>query len=220
MKKLAIAILVISAVGLIGCSAGNNDDSVNNVSPKYTDVSSNTLSQSEKDIEYNAISDDGSIERYDFENAYALCVQAITDYQSARINNNAVDFSKYIANPALIDYIEKSINAPKEAHGLLTAFEVNMTALNEHSVQKNRMYLNIAFGNRKGAAVVSRSSEFIVENIDGRLVISEWYSDGKDSFDTCVRGYLDVKNNDVYWDNYDAEQLDKDIITHLDKFRN
>lgn len=152
---------------------------------------------------------------FDFETAYAMCTQALTECSDACENGGEVDFSKYIEDENLIRYMNERLSRQK-------MYKVNATGLIEYVTylvvqdKPNFMYLRIARAN----VDVNRNgnyscTDFLVKNSNGRLVIAEWYDDDKDCFDYSARGRLDIKsaaeNGKTYWDDFDSEALWKKI---------
>ena len=53
-------------------------------------------------------------------------------------------------------------------------------------------------------------TEFLVRNVNGRLVIVDWYTGAKDSYDFIVRGENETINNPNIWsDSKWAKKLDR-----------
>lgn len=205
MRKL-ISVLILTLM-LTGCNTKKADSS--SVSQPSSEISSSSESSS-TDItptisqSFKSRNDD-QLSMYDFETAYALCVQAISEYQSARENKGKMDFSKYVENESLISYLETKLAS---FYFFPLEYEVNQTGLFEFAVQQanatgfdgDRLYLHIVYGNFTGGSGSSSTAKFIVKNSGGRLVIAEWYDHGKDTFDTLCRGHLDIKENNIYWE--------------------
>lgn len=232
MKRL-ILFAICAMFLLVSCSDGKDEKITSSESSSSIAASSEVSGEptspksgissepTNADVEFSftAVLDDNSIGSYDFENAYEMCVQAITDFQYARVHDTEMDFSKYSVDKKFIDYMHQSIKAPLSVHGLNMSGEVNRTGLVEFKSQEknatgylaDRLYLYIVFGSSFG----SRGVEFIIENLNGRLVISDWYMRTKDSFDISCRGYLDIKNDDNYWKTVDEEALNTKIDKHL-----
>lgn len=220
MKKIIIFIAII--VILTGCNtnySSKKSNSFNNTE------SSNTIPAINKDSnikkEFIAHKKGTTLDPYDFDEAYKMCIQAISEYQEARINKKEIDFSKYIENEKLITYLDKKLKSPNH---YMNEGEVNKIGLIEFEIQhsndtkfdKDRMYLYMAWGNIKETSGFSTTVEFIVTNSNGKLVISEWYDNGKDTFDTSFRGDLEIKKNDLYWKKVDIDLLEKKIAKHID----
>lgn len=229
MKKIIVAIAFVFILTLTGCNF--NEDISTSLINSNDNISSSQNTSSIED-KYNVNPDNNTgfmalesedIRCYDFESAYKMCVQAITEYQSTRKNGEKMDFSKYIENPKLITYLETKLNSfyffPQE-------YEVNKTGLIEFEVQEanstgyhgDRAYIHIAYGCFNGVSESSSSVEFIVKNSNGKLVIAEWYDCGKDTFDTIFRGSIDIKNDDIYWNTVDTALLNKKISEHIKQY--
>lgn len=206
MKKIIIIILAVSCL-FYGCENAKTDDKLKeleNVS-SYNDISSEIENLDEFDSYFDALKEN-SLGVYDFENAYNMCVQAITEYQYCKVNKGKMDFSKYIENKDLIKYLETKL----EVNKICPQHEVTNTGLMKFSIQeasstkfsKDRLFLKIAyFTSETQNSGCSSVIDFIVENINGKLVIVEWYDTHKDGFDVTCRGFLDVEKEDIFWKN-------------------
>ena len=208
-KKLSLVLLLCICLFSSGCSPPAPEPEPES-QPESSSAVSETSSQEEEPVssqrEYLPENEDG-ISALDFETIYALCSDALMEYQSALANNTGMDFSPYIENPDLISYMEKQLDLERLYHGFYTIKEYERLGLAEYDLQKrnkDRVYLKIGPENN---SII----EFLVENTGERLVITEWYGKIKDSIDLNCRGYLDIRKDNLYWDDYDPEALQKAI---------
>lgn len=65
----------------------------------------------------------------------------------------------------------------------------------------NCLYLKLNARVKKGTGSFAEPTEFLVNNVDGRLVIADWYTHGKDSYDSTVRGMNQKIHNPDIWSN-------------------
>ena len=149
----------------------------------------------------------------DVEEIFALCSEAVLALQNAADTKTEMDFSRYIENPALIDYMEQQLKATPFPHGTNVIHEIYLCEYN------TRVHNNYLDPDRELVYVaISCGAEFLVESTDDRIVIAEWYFYDKDSMDSFCRGKRDIKNEPLYWDNYDPEELKKAIEEMPNKF--
>nr|WP_186811632.1 hypothetical protein [Paenibacillus xylanexedens] len=47
----------------------------------------------------------------------------------------------------------------------------------------------------------------MVQDLKGKVIIVDWYTSGKDSYDSIMRGESQVINNPAIWEN--SERVDK-----------
>lgn len=143
---------------------------------------------------------------WDYETAYNLCAAALSDYYKAVWNGLDMDLSAYFEN--LQQYMHQKItsyydtalknNLPKNP---VIAVDVGATKTEFVSENKGFFYLKLNARVKKGTGSFAEPTEFLVNNADGRLVIADWYTQGKDSYDSTMRGLNQKINNPDIWSN-------------------
>ena len=224
-KALSLALLLSLAVFSAGCSPPSPEPEESQ--PESSSAVSETSSQEEEPVS----SQQEYLSKYDnyvatdnFEAAIALCAEAIIEFQKALVtayetgNETEMDFSRYIEDPGLIDYMEQQLRMGLRFQGLYPWHEFDQAVLLEYDCvlkEPNQNYTYIRLWCDSFCQI-----QFLVENVGGRLAIAEWFNDTKDSMDTLLRGghLRDIKDGPLYWDDYDPEALQKAIEEMPNKF--
>ncbi len=180
--------------------------------------SSNELKMVQGPPEYLARNID-SLSLEDADTAYALCMAAMTDYYKAIWNDIEIDLSSYIQNENLKRYTEKKIQYQMELFQDYTDDPVESVVENREvkwEVEFNEdedgsfLYLHVPVDVKKQLGSSGEATEFLVRNVNGKLVITDWYTGGKDSYDFLVRGENITVNDPNIWNNGDwVQQLEK-----------
>lgn len=158
----------------------------------------------------------------DSETAYALCMRALTDYYKAIWNGSEIDLGAFIQNENLKRYTETKINYHFDLfnkhnindyplEGVVDNQEVDWVVKFTDDNAGGYLYVNlpveVKWDDQSGRG---EATEFLVRNVNGKLVIVDWYTGGKDSYDFLVRGENEAVNNPEIWNNSEwAKQLDK-----------
>ncbi|WP_145413740.1 hypothetical protein [Paenibacillus xylanexedens] len=155
-----------------------------------------------------------SLSALDSEKAYELSAEALSEYYKAIWNGLEFDGSRYMDNPNLKLYTEKKI---KSQYNLfrknnLTYNQVKEVKMDAEKVDivegKQRVYyLKMNARIIKDVGEYAESTEFLVQDLKGKLIIVDWYTSGKDSYDSIMRGESQVINNPAIWEN--SERVDK-----------
>ena len=155
--------------------------------------------------------DEGALSNLDFETAYEMCERALTDYYNAVWSGEDIDLDTFIENDNLKQYTEKKIqtqyekrvkhNATDKVKNIeISAWEVEY----RDDVDGGFLYLKLPVQINKYIGGYVEVTEFLVQNVNGKLVIADWYTGAKDSYDFMVRGEnetIDNPNirNDIEW---------------------
>jgi hypothetical protein len=149
-----------------------------------------------------------SITTLDTEKAYELCAEALSGYYKAIWNGLEFDVSRYVDNQNFQSYTEKKI---KSQYNLfrknnLTYNQVKEVKMDAEKVdivegEQNVYYLKMNARIIKDVGEYAESTEFLVQDLKGKLVIVDWYTSGKDSYDSIMRGESQVINNPAIWEN-------------------
>lgn len=150
--------------------------------------------------EYLASKNDGSLNFFDdYDSSISLCNDAFDEFIRAIKDDDKADFGLFIDNPLLREYMQYRIDNHIYAYD---------DSKHRFYVKELEFYDDYAL--IKGILSTysgkdSRSAEgetyFIIKNINGKLSITDWYWDGKDSPDIILRGQFSIENNLNYWDN-------------------
>lgn len=151
--------------------------------------------------------DQGSLSVRDFESAYAMCVSALTAYYKAIWNGSDFDVSTYFDNDNLKQYMQTKINSQHElflqnvlTDNIVTGLKTNVEKT-EFSDEGNFLYLKINTEVIKDVGSYAEPTEFLIQNSSGNLVIVDWYTGGKDSYDSMIRGEDLVIDNPEIWND-------------------
>lgn len=150
----------------------------------------------------------------DSETAYELCVNALNDYYKAIWNGSVIDLDLYIDNENLKQYTQEKVRSQNYLYGNLDskvkdiaiddAWEVAFT----DDADGGFLYLMIPVHIHKYTGGYGEGIEFLVRNVNGKLVIADWYAGGKDSYDFMVRGEnLTIDNPDIWNDSEWVKEL-------------
>lgn len=211
-KIFTCIILFGLLICLTSCSRINTGLNNSQKSPITEDMSinseENTKNEKESVLrEYLAAKDDGSLDLFDdYDIVLSLCNDACTEFVQAVKQHREADFSQYIDNFRLREYMQYRVNnhvygySYSDSHKLL--------------IEEIKFYDDYVFVNgilAKRSAPDSTSLEgntyFLVRNIGGKISIVDWYWDSEDSPDVIFRDGFSIENNLTYWD--DSEKYSK-----------
>ncbi|MBD7984890.1 hypothetical protein H9649_09865 [Sporosarcina sp. Sa2YVA2] len=152
--------------------------------------------------------DENELSMQDAETAVELCVDALTDYYKAIWNGTEIDLDRFIGNENLKEYVETKVYAEFQKYGGLDG-KVKQLEIGDWEVKFSEdekggyLYLDIPVNIQKHyGGGYGEGTEFFVRNVDGKLVIADWYTGGKDTYDYLVRGYEQkIIDPDIWNDN-------------------
>jgi len=198
------------AIGLVlvGCSQDKTNDSTNE---ENTTVDSEESSPGTEEnlLQYSpeyVAKNEGELSIQDSETAYELCVSALTAYYNAIWNGSDIELDTFIANENLIQYTQNKIQSQSDQYGKndkvknidIGAWEVEYT----DDADGGYLYLNVPVEINKYIGSYSEGTEFLVRNLNGKLVIVDLYTNAKDSYDFMVRGEnLTIDNSNIWNDS-------------------
>lgn len=142
----------------------------------------------------------------DIETAYEMCVAALTDYYKAVWNGTDIDLDTYIENENLKQYTQKKVDSQYDVYGgfndpvqdvVIGAWEAEFT----DDEAGGMLYLQLPAEVKKTVGSRGEVTEFLVRNINGKLVIVDWYTFAKDSYDFTVRGENETIDNPDIWND-------------------
>lgn len=75
---------------------------------------------------------------------------------------------------------------------------------------KSFFYLKLDARVQKDVGSFAEPTEFLIQSLNEKLVIVDWYTSGKDSYDSTVRGENQIIDNPEIWNN--SEWIKKYLI--------
>ena len=218
MTRIIIFFIIIGIL-LVGCSQdktnANNEKNTPVVSEdSRTDSAINT--EITPSTEENVLQDspgyvaknEGELSIQDSETAYEMCARALTDYYKAVWNGSDIELDTFIDNQYLKHYTQKKIQSQYDLYGNFNdkvqnieigSWEVEYT----DDVDGGFLYLHLPVEIIKTVGSYGEGTEFLVRNVNGKLVIVDWYNGAKDSYDFMVRGENLTIDNPNIWNDSD-----------------
>lgn len=151
--------------------------------------------------------DQGRLSVRDFESAYAMCVSALTAYYKSIWNGSDFDVNTYFDNDNLKQYMQTKFDSQHElflqnelTDNIVTGLKTNVEKI-EFYDKGDFLYLKINAEVIKDVGSYAEPTEFLIQNSSGNLVIVDWYTGGKDSYDSMIRGEDLVIDNPEMWRN-------------------
>lgn len=153
--------------------------------------------------------DESELSELDFETAYEMCVRVLTDYYKSVWNGSDIKLDTFIDNEYLKQYTQKKIQSQYDVyvkHNLtdkvqnieMGVWEAEYT----DDVDGGFLYLKLPVQINKTVGSYGEVTEFLVRNVNGKLIIVDWYTGTKDSYDFMVRGEnLTIDNPDIWNDS-------------------
>ncbi|SES44077.1 hypothetical protein [Psychrobacillus sp. OK032] len=150
----------------------------------------------------------------DSETAYEMCVRVLTDYYKAVWNGSDIELGSFIDNENLKQYTKKKIQYQFDLHlthnlgDLVKSVDVGTREVEyTDDVDGGLLHLKLPAEIKKTVGSYGEPTEFLVRNVNGKLVIVDWYTGAKDSYDFMVRGENLTIDNPNIWD--DSEWVKK-----------
>ncbi|MEH7380258.1 hypothetical protein V7138_07235 [Bacillus sp. JJ1533] len=169
-------------------------------------TSSTERKELQKNPEYLA-NDESELSVLDFETAFEMCERVLTEYYKAVWNGTDIELDTFIDNENLKQYTQKKILFQNEVYGKFNDkvqnIEIDASEV-EYTDDANGgfLYLKLPAEIKKTAGSYGEVTEFLVRNNNGKLVIVDWYTGAKDSYDFVVRGEnLSLDNPDIWNDS-------------------
>lgn len=157
----------------------------------------------------------------DIEVAYEMCEKALTDYYHAIWNGSDIQLDTFFKNDYLRQYTQNKIQTLYEKYGKFNDKIKNIEISNWEAEYINDekggfLYLKLPSDIQKSIGGYGEVTEFLVRNTNGKLVIVDWYTGSKDSYDFLVRGEnIKMDNPDIWNDDEWVKSLSvttEDII--------
>ncbi|EST55051.1 hypothetical protein T458_08695 [Brevibacillus panacihumi W25] len=225
-------IMLFIAIGLIlvGCSADKTNGSNEKNTPVVPgdssedhainiEITPNTEGNVLQDSPEYVAKNEREISIQDAETAYEMCVRVLTDYYKAVWNGTDIELGVFIDNENLKRYTQKKIQYQFDLHSRhnLTDNVVKSVNIGTQGVDWEVEYTDDADGGflylklpaeiKMAEGSRGEVTEFLVRNVNGKLVIVDWYDGGKDSYDFIVRGENLTIDNPNRWN--DSEWVKK-----------
>lgn len=179
-----------------------------------TEITPNTERNVLQDsLEYVA-KNEGELSIQDSETAYEICVRALTDYYKAVWNGSDIELDTFIDNEYLKQYTQKKIQSQYDVYAHYND-KVQNVEIGDWEVEYmddvdgGFLYLKLPVEINKTVGSRGEVTEFLVGNVNGKLVIVDWYTGTKDGYDFMVRGEnLMIDNPDIWNDSEWLKKLD------------
>ncbi|MNJ38139.1 hypothetical protein D3C77_329800 [compost metagenome] len=228
MTRFMILFIVIGLV-LVGCSQDQTNGNIEKGTPVVSgdnnaDQAINTeiTPGPERDVvqdspEYMAKSE-SELSDQDFETAYEMCVRALTEYYKAVWNGSDIELDAFIDNEYLKQYTQKKIQSQYDVHAkynltddLVQDIEIGAWEVEYNdAVDGGYLYLHLPVQINMTVGSYGEVTEFLVRNLNGKLVIVDWYTGAKDSYDFMVRGENQtIDNSNIWSDSEWVKKLDR-----------
>ncbi|MGE7841657.1 hypothetical protein ACQKNX_12760, partial [Lysinibacillus sp. NPDC093712] len=172
-------------------------------------IPSNVLQDSP---EYLAENEDG-LTSQDSEMAYEMCMTVLTDYYKAIWNGSDIELGSFIESENLKRYTLKKIQyqydlylTHNDTNNLVESVDIGTQGVGWEAeftddVDGGFLYLKLPAEIKMTEGSHGEVIEFLVRNVNGKLVIVDWYDGGKDSYDFLVRGENQTIDNPNIWNN-------------------
>lgn len=159
------------------------------------------------------VKSEGELSIHDSETAYEMCARALDDYYKAVWNGRNIELDIFIDNENLKQYTQKKIQSQYE---LYDQFDSNVQSIKiddweaKYTDDEDGGFLYLKLPVEIIMTIGSRgeATEFLVRNVNGKLVIVDWYTGAKDSYDFMVRGEnLTIDNPNIWNDSEWVKEL-------------
>ncbi|WP_145408471.1 hypothetical protein [Paenibacillus xylanexedens] len=217
MKKVYLLFLFLLLIVLSACTNVNVDNAevvspvvethqeVINPENQTTMITENTMNTPSAFLAL----DQKSLSVRDFESAYAMCVSALTAYYKATWNDSEFDVNTYFDNDNLKQYMQAKIDSQHEiflqndlTDNTVTGLKAGVEKAEFHD-EGDFFYLKIDAEVIKDVGSYAEPTEFLIQNSRGNLVIVDWYTSGKDSYDSMIRGEDQIIDNPEIWNDHE-----------------
>ncbi|MFC9709411.1 hypothetical protein ACFTRD_14790 [Paenibacillus sp. NPDC056933] len=175
---------------------------------KNTEISLSTKGDLSKDSSDFLAEDKSGLSSWDFETAYKMCAEALSEYYKAIWNGSDIDLDTYIDNGNLKQYTRKKITSQYDLflknnliHNRVTGVDIGAGKVEFIEGDSSFFYLKLDARVKKDVGNFAEPTEFLVQSLNGKLVIVDWYTSAKDSYDSTVRGENQAIDNPDIWKN-------------------
>ncbi|MGV2881413.1 hypothetical protein [Paenibacillus taichungensis] len=217
MKKRAYLLLII-VLTLSACEQTNTSTNEENTAvvvgnmnakeSKNTEISLSTKGDLSKVTSEFLAQNESGLSAGDSETAYKMCTEALSGYYKAIWNGSEIDLDTYIDNENLKQYTQKKVSSQydlflknKFTYNQVTGVDIDARQVEYVGGDKSFFYLKLDARVHKDIGNFAEPTEFLVQNSNGKLVIVDWYTSSKDSYDSSVRGDTQIIDNPDIWNN-------------------
>ncbi|RAJ03144.1 hypothetical protein DET54_101339 [Paenibacillus pabuli] len=209
---LLVILLTLSACEQTNTSTDQDDTAVavrdiDVKDAKNIQIPKNTKGNSTKNASDFVAEDKSVLSAEDFETAYQMCAQALSEYYKAIWNGTDIDLDTYIDNENLKQYTQNKITSQyglfrknKLTYNQVTAVDIDAEKADFYERDQRFFYFKLNAHVKKDLGNFAEPTEFLVQNLNGKLVIVDWYTGAKDSYDSTVRGENQIIDNPDIWD--------------------
>lgn len=186
-----------------------------------TEITPNTEQKVLQDSPEYAAENEGELSKQDSKMAYEMCVRALTDYYKAVWNGSDIELNTFIDNENLKQYTQNKIQSQYDVYlrnnltdNLVEDIEIGAWEVEStDDVDGGFLYLKLPVEIKKTVGSYGEVTEFLVRNVNGKLVIFDWYTGAKDSYDILVRGEnLKIDNPNIWNDSEWVKKLNSKQI--------
>lgn len=171
-----------------------------------TQIPTGTKGDLSNDASHFLAEDKSDLSTVDFEMAYQMCAQALSKYYKAIWNGTDIDLDTYIDNENLKQYTQKKITSQydlflknKLTYNQVTDVDIGAGKVEYIEGDNSFFYFRLDARVKKDVGNFAEPTEFLVQRLNGKLVIVDWYTSGKDSYDSTMRGENQAINNPYIW---------------------
>ena len=146
---------------------------------------------------------ENELSEFDFETAYEMCVKALTDYYKAVWNGTDIELDTFVENENLKKYTQKKIQSQYDVLTDDSVEDIDIGAWEaEYTNDEDGgfLYLKLPMEIILSVGSYGEVTEFLIRNVNGKLVIVDWYTSTKDSYDFITRGENLTIDNPKVWD--------------------
>ncbi|WP_413372819.1 hypothetical protein [Paenibacillus taichungensis] len=216
MKRAYLLLVILFT--LSACEQANTSTNEDNISvvvgdinvkdANNTEISPSTKGDLSKGSPEFLTQNESDLSAWDFETAYKMCTEALSEYYKAIWNGSDIDLDTYIDNENLKQYTQKKVSSQydlflknKLTYNQVTSVDIGARQVEYVGGDKSFFYLKLDARVHKDIGNFAEPTEFLVQSLNGKLVIVDWYTSSKDSYDSTVRGKIQTINNPDIWNN-------------------
>lgn len=210
--KFAYLLVVVILLTLSSCTPvvpeeSSGDSAINN------EITPSTEQNALLDLPKYLAKNEGELSIHDSETAYEMCARALDDYYKAVWNGTNIELDIFIDNENLKQYTQKKIQSQYE---LYDQFDSKVQSIKiddweaKYTDDEDGGFLYLKLPVEINMTIGSRGevTEFLIRNVNGKLVIVDWYTGAKDSYDFLVRGEnLSIDNPNIWNDSEWVKKL-------------
>lgn len=204
---LLVVLLTLSSCAPVVLEESNGDSVLNN------EIAPSTGQNVLLDVPEYLAKNEGELSIQDSETAYEMCVRVLDDYYKAIWNGTNIELDIFIDNENLKLYTQKKIQYQFEVY---TQFDDKVQSIKiddweaKYTDDEDGGFLYLKLPVEIIMTIGSRGevTEFLIRNVNGKLVIVDWYTGAKDSYDFLVRGEnLSIDNPNIWNDSEWVKKL-------------